>query len=89
MVAWSAEPFIAVSFNYRIGAPGFLNSALMENEGVLNLGLRDQILLFEWVNENVAAFGGDPDNVTLMGVSAGAHSVSTAVISKYVLTLPR
>ena len=77
VVAWSAEPFIAVSFNYRTGALGFLNSVLTANEGVLNLGLRDQILLLEWVNTNIAAFGGDPENVTLIGVSAGAHSVST------------
>ena len=75
MVAWSAEPFIGVSFNYRIGAPGFLNSALTANEGLLNLGLHDQVLLLQWVNENIAAFGGDPDNITLMGLSAGAHSV--------------
>ncbi len=81
MVAWSAEPFVAVSFNYRIGAPGFLNSALTQSEDLLNLGLHDQILLMEWVNQNIAMFGGDPDQVTLIGVSAGAHSVSfTALI---------
>jgi acetylcholinesterase len=76
MVAWSAQPFIAVSFNYRIGAPGFLNSVITRGEGLLNLGLHDQILLMEWVNQNIAMFGGDPDQVTLIGVSAGAHSVS-------------
>lgn len=76
MVSWSAEPFIAVSFNYRIGALGFLPSSLCAEEGLLNLGLKDQILLFEWVKENAAAFGGDPDNITLFGLSAGAHSVS-------------
>ncbi len=75
MVAWSAEPMIGISFNYRLGAFGFLASKMMAREGHLNLGLRDQRLLFEWVQENVAAFGGDPDNVTLMGSSAGAHSV--------------
>lgn len=76
MVAWSEEPFVAVSFNYRIGALGFLPSSLTAKEGVLNLGLRDQILLFDWVQENIEAFGGDPGNVTLVGLSAGAHSVS-------------
>ncbi|KAK7734026.1 hypothetical protein SLS53_008021 [Cytospora paraplurivora] len=75
MVSWSTEPFIAVSFNYRIGALGFLPSSLSAKEGVLNLGLKDQILLFEWVKENAAAFGGDPDNITLFGLSAGAHSI--------------
>ncbi|KAF3764161.1 alpha/beta-hydrolase [Cryphonectria parasitica EP155] len=75
MVAWSEEPFVAVSFNYRIGALGFLPSGLSAKEGVLNLGLKDQALLFEWVQENIKAFGGDPDNVTLFGLSAGAHSI--------------
>ncbi|KAL2071532.1 hypothetical protein VTL71DRAFT_12767 [Oculimacula yallundae] len=73
--AWSAEPMIAVSFSYRVGALGFLPSKLMAAEGLLNAGLKDQQLLLEWVQENIAAFGGDPENVTIMGVSAGAHSI--------------
>lgn len=76
MVGWSEEPFIAVSFNYRIGSLGFLPSTASAEEGVLNLGLKDQILMFEWVQENIESFGGDPNNVTLIGLSAGAHSVS-------------
>lgn len=75
MVSWSEEPIVVVSFNYRIGALGFLPSTLSAKEGVLNLGLKDQALLFEWVQENIKAFGGDPTNVTLVGLSAGAHSV--------------
>ncbi|KAJ5241452.1 CAZyme family CE10 [Penicillium citrinum] len=75
MVAWSEEPFIGVSFGYRVGALGFLPSSLTKKEGVLNLGLRDQVRLFEWVQENIQAFGGDPGNVTLFGLSAGAHSI--------------
>lgn len=75
MVAWSEQPFVAVSFNYRIGALGFLPSSLTAREGVLNLGLRDQILLFEWVQENISSFGGDKNDVTLIGLSAGAHSI--------------
>lgn len=75
MVAWSESPFIGVSFGYRIGALGFLPSSLTKKEGVLNLGLRDQIYLLEWVQENISKFGGDPGNVTLFGLSAGAHSV--------------
>ena len=58
-----------------IGALGFLPSTLTAKEGVLNLGLRDQILLFQWVQKNIEAFGGDPSRVTLFGLSAGAHSV--------------
>lgn len=75
MVAWSEEPFVAVSFGYRLGALGFLPSTLTKKEGLLNLGLHDQIVLFQWVQKNIEAFGGDPGNVTLFGVSAGAHSV--------------
>lgn len=76
MMSWSEEPFVAISFNYRVGALGFLPSSLSAKEGVLNLGLKDQILLFEWVKENAAAFGGDRETITLFGLSAGAHSVS-------------
>lgn len=79
MVAWATQPFVAVSFNYRIGALGFLNSELTHKEGLLNLGLWDQVHMLEWVRENIAAFGGDVDDVTLVGLSAGAHSVSTLV----------
>ncbi|OKL60159.1 hypothetical protein UA08_04901 [Talaromyces atroroseus] len=75
MVAWSDSPFIGVSFNYRLGSLGFLPSKLSAKEGILNLGLHDQVLLFEWVQENIQAFGGDKDNITLAGLSAGAHSV--------------
>ncbi|GAB7365187.1 hypothetical protein MBLNU230_g6273t1 [Neophaeotheca triangularis] len=81
MVAHSAEPFIGVSFNYRLGALGFLNSQLTAKEGVLNLGLHDQRLLMEWVQENIAAFGGDADNVTLVGLSAGAHSIAHHIMN--------
>jgi acetylcholinesterase len=75
MVAWSEKPFIGISFNYRVGAFGFLPSKVTEKEGLLNAGLKDQALLFEWVQENIAKFGGDPNDVTLMGQSAGGHSV--------------
>ncbi len=81
MVAWSEEPFIGLSFNYRVGALGFLSSSLAAQEGLLNAGLKDQALLLEWVQENVAEFGGNPDEVTLMGSSAGAHSVCIACVS--------
>jgi hypothetical protein len=74
-VSWAEQPMVGINFNYRVGALGFLPSEVTAREGLLNLGLRDQQALFEWVKENVEAFGGDPENVTIMGLSAGAHSV--------------
>ncbi|KAG7285292.1 hypothetical protein NEMBOFW57_009914 [Staphylotrichum longicolle] len=74
-VAWADAPMVAVNFNYRVGALGFLPSDVTAREGLLNLGLRDQQMLLEWVQANIEAFGGDPKKVTIMGLSAGAHSI--------------
>jgi para-nitrobenzyl esterase len=70
---------VYVSMNYRLGALGCLDlSALSTDEVTIdsNLFLRDVVLALRWVRDNVAAFGGDPDNVTVFGESAGAHIVS-------------
>lgn len=77
MVGWSEKPFIGVSFNYRIGALGFLPSKIIFDEGVVNLGLHDQVFLLQWVQDNIEEFGGDKNDVTIFGLSAGAHSVSS------------
>ncbi|WYZ44586.1 hypothetical protein EsH8_VII_001022 [Colletotrichum jinshuiense] len=74
-LANSGQELVAVSFNYRIGALGFLPSTMSFEEGAVNLGLKDQLILLEWVRDNITAFGGDPNNVTLFGISAGAHSI--------------
>jgi acetylcholinesterase len=76
MIAWASSPFIAVSMNYRLGAFGFLDSGVAARTGTLNLGLKDQTLALHWVQDNIAAFGGDVTKVTIWGDSAGAHSVS-------------
>lgn len=89
MISRSEQPFVAVSFNYRIGSLGFLPSSLSEKEGILNLGLRDQELLFEWVQENIEAFGGDKSVITLAGLSAGAHSVGCLPLFPIILDLYR
>jgi para-nitrobenzyl esterase len=76
----SGDGIVFVSFNYRLGALGFLNLAPLLGEEFKysgNVGLLDQIAALRWVNKNIAAFGGDPNNVTIMGVSAGAKSVVT------------
>jgi triacylglycerol lipase len=61
--------------NYRIGALGFLPSKLTFEEDIVNLGLHDQIFLLQWVQDNIESFGGDKNDVTIFGLSAGAHSV--------------
>lgn len=64
---------VAVSVNYRLGALGFLQ---LPGVSPGNLGLMDQIAALRWVRQNIAAFGGDPDQVTLAGQSAGSHSIA-------------
>lgn len=74
------ERVIVVSMNYRVGALGFL--ALPGNpEAPGNVGLFDQQLALQWVQKNIAAFGGNPKSVTLFGESAGAVSVSLHLLS--------
>jgi len=77
--AFARDGVVLVTINYRLHALGFL--ALDElfdgAEGTGNLGILDQIAALRWVRDNIAAFGGDPDNVTIFGESAGAMSVGT------------
>jgi para-nitrobenzyl esterase len=69
---------VVVTLNYRLGALGFLNvRELSSRRAAANLGLRDQIAALEWVRDNIEAFGGDPENVTIFGESAGGMSVGT------------
>jgi para-nitrobenzyl esterase len=71
---------ILVTINYRLGILGFLHLAELAGEAYAsagNAGLLDQIAAFQWVRENIAAFGGDPDNVMGFGFSAGAGSIAT------------
>lgn len=71
---------VYVSANYRVGAFGAFDlSSLSDSDHTIegNLYLRDLVLALEWVRDNIASFGGDPDNVTIAGTSAGASSVET------------
>lgn len=70
---------VVVNVSYRLGIFGYLAPP---GVGADNLGLRDQILALRWVQDNIAAFGGDAANVTAFGQSAGAHSVWSLMLSE-------
>ncbi|KAG9465380.1 hypothetical protein GDO78_018415 [Eleutherodactylus coqui] len=73
------EDVVAVSIQYRLGIVGFFGTTDEQLRG--NYGLRDQVAALQWIQENIAAFGGDPSSVTIFGESAGAISVSALVLS--------
>uniref|UniRef100_UPI00398F2A39 bile salt-activated lipase n=1 Tax=Pristiophorus japonicus TaxID=55135 RepID=UPI00398F2A39 len=72
---------IVVTFNYRVGPLGFLSTGDANAPG--NQGMWDQHMAISWVKRNIAAFGGDPNRITLFGESAGAASVSIQTLSPY------
>ncbi|UQQ17740.1 carboxylesterase family protein [Salmonella sp. WGH-01] len=75
---------IVVTVNYRLGHLGFFAHPALEGEGaecIHNFALLDQIAALRWVQDNIAAFGGDTQNVTLFGESAGARSVLSLMAS--------
>lgn len=71
------SPIIGVSINYRLGAWGYLWSSAVEKAGQGNNGFRDQRLALQWIQENIAAFGGDSEKVTIWGQSGGARGVAS------------
>lgn len=80
---WASKGVLAVTINYRLGPLGFLCLPELAKEAghTGNYGLFDQLAALKWVHANIQAFGGDPDNVTLMGQSAGAMSVQQHLLS--------
>jgi len=79
---FARDGVILVSINYRLGALGFfahpaLTRAAAAGEPIANYGVMDQIAALRWIRRNIKAFGGDPDNVTIFGESAGGANVLT------------
>ena len=83
--AWADKGVVLVTINYRLGIFGFYShpdlSAESPNGVSGNYGILDQLAAITWVKNNIAAFGGDPNNITIFGQSAGAGSVQTLLAS--------
>lgn len=83
--AWAERGVVLVTINYRLGILGFLAhpelSAESTNHVSGNYGILDQLAAIKWIKNNIAQFGGDPDNIMIFGQSAGAGSVQTLVAS--------
>lgn len=74
------EDIVLVTINYRLGALGFLTTNDRSAPG--NYGMKDMVEALKWVKRNIAAFGGDPENVTIFGESAGSVAVHFLVLSR-------
>ena len=78
---------IVVTINYRLGPLGWFTHPAIQNlqDGIdktSNFGTLDIISALEWVNKNINLFGGDPQNITIFGESAGGHNVLSLIVSK-------
>ncbi|CAG8972998.1 hypothetical protein HYALB_00007845 [Hymenoscyphus albidus] len=70
------KPIIFAAINYRLSIFGFARLPLLKDQKSLNVGMRDQRLGLEWIQAHIQDFGGDPDRITVYGLSAGATSIS-------------
>ncbi|PPQ88331.1 hypothetical protein CVT25_012442 [Psilocybe cyanescens] len=92
IVAHSIErgtPVVFASFNYRLGPLGFPQGVEAGQHKILNLGLKDQLVALEWIQENIAKFGGDKSKVTIFGQSAGATAISIHLRETKIQSLAR
>lgn len=80
----AGTPVVVVTLNYRVNIFGFLafDAGSPDGEAVANAGLLDQRFALQWVQQNIAAFGGDPSRVTIAGESAGGASVAWHLVAK-------
>lgn len=83
--SFAKKGVILVNFAYRLGVFGYMANEALAAESPYrttgNYGLLDQIMALKWVHENIGAFGGDPDNITIAGESAGSSSVNALCVS--------
>ncbi|MBN2707421.1 MAG: carboxylesterase family protein [Calditrichaceae bacterium] len=88
---WASRGVILVTVTYRLGVMGFFSHPLLSEESSNdvsgNYGLLDQIAAIKWIYKNIEQFGGDPDNITIFGQSAGAGSVQSLCASPLSKTL--
>lgn len=77
----NGQPVLYVAMNYRIGIFGFASAKVLRDAKSENVGLRDQYAAIEWVKDNIAAFGGDPDDITLFGQSFGSISIGLQMVA--------
>ncbi|KAL0575772.1 hypothetical protein V5O48_006191 [Marasmius crinis-equi] len=77
-------PIIVIAANYRLGPLGFPQGEEAADEGVISLGLRDNLVALQWVKSNIEAFGGDPTKVTIFGESAGGRSIDLLLYNEQI-----
>jgi para-nitrobenzyl esterase len=77
---WALDNIIVVTFNYRLGLLGFFNHPDWDIDHPRNFGQADMVTALKWVNTNISLFGGNPDNVTIAGHSAGGMGVQLMMI---------
>ncbi|CAE6401047.1 unnamed protein product [Rhizoctonia solani] len=88
MIQASNNSFVAVIIQYRLGMFGFLPGSEVKKNGTLNAGLLDMQFALKWTKQNIHLFGGDPDQVTIWGESAGAGGVMMQVVANGGKTKP-
>ncbi len=81
--SFAKNDIIGVSFNYRLGVLGFYNFSHLDKAFESNCAISDMLMALKWTYENIEAFGGDKDNITIAGESAGGTSVMALLASPY------